>query len=88
VGEAGTALPASGMNLIINDDGESVPESISDFEDSVARKKEEVNILIDIQKEAGFTFEAGEDEIQSKLLDLEKIDCNKMVEREQGGGYR
>jgi hypothetical protein len=47
-----------------------------------------VNILIDIQKKVGFTFEAGDDEIQSKLIEVEKIDSDKMVERELGEGYQ
>jgi hypothetical protein len=36
----------------------------------------------------GFTFENGEEEIQSKLIELEKIDYEKKIVREQKRGYQ
>ncbi|GAU50244.1 hypothetical protein TSUD_194790 [Trifolium subterraneum] len=58
-------MPSSGINLVVNNDGETVFESISESGEEVARKEEEAKALIDIQKKVGFTFEGGEEDIQS-----------------------
>ncbi|GAU28382.1 hypothetical protein TSUD_257100 [Trifolium subterraneum] len=60
-------MPSSGLNLVINNDGDFVPDSTSEVGEVVIRREEEAKILIDIQKVVGFTFEGGEDEIQSKM---------------------
>jgi hypothetical protein len=77
-------MPSSGIHLLLNNDGVSVDESISESGEEVDRKKEEANTLIAFQKEVGFTFENGEEEIQSKLVELENHDLKKKIVREQG----
>jgi hypothetical protein len=76
-------LPPSGLTLVMDDHGESMPDSISDTDDGAVRREEEANILIGIQKQVGFTFDGDEDEIQSKLVELETHDNEKKVVREQ-----
>jgi hypothetical protein len=78
-------MPSSGIHLLLNNEGESVNESISESGEDVGRLDEEANSLIAIQKEVGFTFENGEEEIQSKLVELEKLDLKKKIVREQRG---
>jgi hypothetical protein len=71
----------------MDEQGDSVPESISGTEeddDAAVRREEEANILVGIQKEVGFTFEVGKEEVQSKLVELEKIDYEKKIVRERG----
>jgi hypothetical protein len=73
---------------VLDLDGASAQDSTSDRGGVAAAREEEANILIDIQQEVGFTFECGEEEIQSKLVELEKIDFEKKIVREQGRGYQ
>jgi hypothetical protein len=75
-------VPNFGIMLMMDEHGESVPDSISDSDDVVARREEEANILIGIQKQVGFTFEGGEEEIQSKLVEVEILDSEQKVVRE------
>jgi hypothetical protein len=81
-------LPGSGINHLLDSDGASAQDSTSDRGGVAAAREEEAKILIDIQHEVGFTFENGEEEIQSKLVELEKIDFEKKIVREQGRGYQ
>jgi hypothetical protein len=79
----GPGVPGSGLNLLVDHDGGSVPDSISNSGGAIVRKEEEAKILIEIQKDVGFTFEAGDDEIQSKLVELDNIDRLKHDGREE-----
>jgi predicted sugar kinase len=81
-------LPGSGINHVLDLDGASAQDSTSDRGGVAAAREEEAKILIDIQHEVGFTFENGEEEIQSKLIELEKIDYEKKIVREQKRGYQ
>jgi hypothetical protein len=74
-------IPSSGVNLLVDQDGGSVQESLSNSGDVACSKEEEVRALMDIQKRVGFSFDANEDEIQSKLIELENIDEEKVHER-------
>jgi hypothetical protein len=66
--QAGSPLPASGINLLINNDGESVPESISENEDTTAQKNEEANILIGIKRRLGSLLKLGKRRYKANWL--------------------
>ncbi|MCI42648.1 hypothetical protein A2U01_0063885, partial [Trifolium medium] len=57
--------PASGINLVIDNDGDALPEGGPNVDVDNIRKEGEAKILIGIQKEVGFTFDVDEGEIQS-----------------------
>jgi hypothetical protein len=73
--------PSSGVNLLVDQDGGSVHVSVSNSGDVASSKEEDVRALMAIQKRVGFSFEANEDEIQSKLIELENVDEVKVQER-------
>ncbi|KAK2413385.1 zinc finger CCCH domain-containing protein [Trifolium repens] len=79
-------MPPSGINLIVDSNGDEVSDSISDTQ-RVVDKEEEATLLIGIQKEVGFTFEVGEEEIQSKLVELENFDNEQKTVRVQQRGF-
>jgi hypothetical protein len=81
-------VPAFGLNKLFDCDGRAVSDSLLVSGGGDAQKKEEAKILIEIQKEVGFTFEMGEDELQSKLVELDDVDRAKNVVREQVNGYQ
>jgi hypothetical protein len=81
-------IPSSGVNLLMDNDGESVSESNSVASDEAASRVLEANVLIGIQKEVGFTFEGDEEIIQSKMVELEENDIEKRIEREQRRGFQ
>ncbi|WJX76281.1 hypothetical protein P8452_59720 [Trifolium repens] len=81
-------LPSSGIHLVVNNDGDPVPETPPELGGEVERYEEEANTLIDIQKKVGFTFEGEEGEIQNKLIELAKIDHDQKIVREHEAGYQ
>ncbi|MCI54407.1 hypothetical protein A2U01_0075657, partial [Trifolium medium] len=76
-------MSSSGIDHLVDVDGEFVPDSLPDFEGEDARKEGEAKILLGIQKEVGFTFAIDDVEIQNKLVELENIDREKNDVREQ-----
>ncbi|MCH79505.1 hypothetical protein A2U01_0000255 [Trifolium medium] len=80
-------IPNSGINFLFDNEGEVVPDSISATEDGLLRKEEEACFLMGIQKEVGFTFEAEESEIQSRLVELERNDRKKNIVLEQSDSF-
>ncbi|MCI30140.1 hypothetical protein A2U01_0051349, partial [Trifolium medium] len=74
-------MPPTGINHLVDDDGDFVPASCSATEGVIVTKEEEAKILLGIQKEVGFTFDASDVEIQSKLVVLEYNDKANNVER-------
>jgi hypothetical protein len=74
----------SGLNQIFATEGGFVPEEGSEEEGDMVSK--EASTLMRIQKEVGFSFEGGEEEIQSKLVELEKKDKEKHVDLVQERG--
>ncbi|MCH82424.1 hypothetical protein A2U01_0003230 [Trifolium medium] len=57
-------LPPTGINHLVDDDGASVPASFSATEGVCAIREDEAKVLLGIQKDVGFTFEASDVEIQ------------------------
>jgi hypothetical protein len=82
--EATVPIPGSGIAHLLDIDGDPVPDSVG----AGVSKDAEALVLMGIQKEVGFTFEAGDDEIQSKLVELANKDGDRNVEWEQGRGYQ
>jgi hypothetical protein len=76
----------SGLNHIFANGWGFVPEEESAVDGEEVAK--EARILLGIQKKVGFSFEGGEEEIQSKLVELEKKDKEKNVELVQERGYQ
>jgi hypothetical protein len=70
----------SGLNCVVDSGGGFVPDSNLEEEVNVITKEEEARILIGLQKEAGFNFEVGDDEVQRKLVELEDSDRGRNVE--------
>ncbi|MCH86174.1 hypothetical protein A2U01_0007028, partial [Trifolium medium] len=58
----------SGIDLLLDKEGDLAPDSFSATEEGRFRKEDEANVLMGIQKEVGFTFEVEESEIQSRGL--------------------
>jgi hypothetical protein len=81
-------LPASGINYVLDSDVDSVSDSIQEGGGEEVAKEEEAKRLIGIQKEVEFSFEVGDEEIQSKLVELDEVDRKNNVEREQQRGYQ
>jgi hypothetical protein len=79
-------MPTSGINLIVNNDGAVLSDSLQGSGDDSARKIEEAGKLLDIQKKVGFTFDVGDSETQSKLVELDDLDRMRNVDRVQDGG--
>jgi hypothetical protein len=77
-------LQNSGLNQIFAAEGVFVPEEGSEEDGDMVSK--EASTLMRIQKEVGFSFEGGEEEIQSKLVELEKKDKEKHVDLVQDRG--
>jgi hypothetical protein len=82
--EATTPIPGSGIAHLLDIDGDPVPDSVG----AGVSKEAEALVLMGIQKEVGFTFEACDDEIQSKLVELANKDGDRNVEWEQGKSYQ
>jgi hypothetical protein len=70
----------SGLNCVVDSGGGFVPDSNLEEEVNVITKEEEARILIGLQKEVGFNFEVGDDEVQRKLVELEDSDRGRNVE--------
>jgi hypothetical protein len=81
-------IPSSGVNLLLDNDGESISESNSVVSDEEASRVSEAKVLMGIQKEVGFTFEGNEEMIQGKMVELEENDLEKKIEREQRRGFQ
>jgi hypothetical protein len=84
--QAELPLEDSGLNHLFDNEGGFIPESIAEDEGDAVPKDIEANILMVIQKEVGFSFQAGEDQIHGKLMELDNIDREKNVELVQEGG--
>jgi hypothetical protein len=82
--DATLPIPGSGVAHLLDIDGDPVPESVGA---GVSMEAEAV-VLLGIQKEVGFTFEVGDDEIQSKLIELANKHSDRNVEWEQRRGYQ
>ncbi|KAK2406699.1 zinc finger CCCH domain-containing protein [Trifolium repens] len=70
----------SGLNHLLDNDGGFVPELSLENEVNDVIKNKEVKTLIAIQKEVGFNFEATEEEVQEKLVELDNFDREKIAE--------
>jgi hypothetical protein len=69
----------SGLNHVLDNGGEFVPESNPEEAANGITKEEEARMLIGIQKKVGFYFDVGDDELQSKLIELENSDRGTKV---------
>jgi hypothetical protein len=78
-------MPRSGIDDLIDDDGEVVPDSALMLGGGFINE-EEVTVLMGIQQQVGFSFQNNEHEIHSRLVELEVTDRRQNVEVEQGRG--
>jgi hypothetical protein len=79
-------MPSSGIHHVLDDDGGLIQQDNPDAARNGITKEKEAEILIEIQKEVGFSFEIEEEEIQSKLVELDNIDKMKKDEVVQQRG--
>jgi hypothetical protein len=71
----------SGLQYLTDGEGGFIPETNFEGDGNVVSKEDEAKILVVIQKEVGFNFEANDEEIQSKLVELDNNDRMKNVEQ-------
>jgi hypothetical protein len=89
VPSAVVTVPRSGIDVLIDDDGEFVPDSAPLPGGGVingSSNDEEATILLGIQHEVGFTFNNNEPEIHCKLVELKVSERRQNVEVEQDRG--
>jgi hypothetical protein len=76
-----TARLGSGLQYLMDGEWGFIPETNSEGDGNAVSKEDEAKILVVIQKEVGFNFEANDEEIQSKLVELDNNDRMKNVEQ-------
>jgi hypothetical protein len=81
-------VPPSGLKHLIDSEGEAVSESVHGSLGEVAQKEVDAKKLISIQRKVGFTFDIEEEELQSRLVELDEVDRVKNVERVQDMGHQ
>jgi hypothetical protein len=81
-------FPGSGIDQLVDSDGEVVPETAEVLGEGRISEEEEASRLMGIQAMVGFTFEGGEDEVQKRLVEVERKDRVINGVRVQGMGYQ
>jgi hypothetical protein len=81
-------FPGSGINHVVDSEGGWVSESGSGLEPGRVPEELEAAVLMGIQKEVGFNFEEGDEDVQRRLVELEKRDRQVNGERVQAMGYQ